>query len=158
MKMRMHLIVLSVFTCTWVSCSKEPEAPLNIVESKNVTEVEQELLNTVNNYRISMGKNGLEFNSVAYQNANIHTDYMIAKGAMSHDNFTARASNISAEVAAEFVAENVAKDYSTATEAFKGWLKSAKHKRTMEDNFTHTAVSVKKDAEGKLYFTQIFYR
>jgi len=28
----------------------------------------------------------------------------------------------------------------------------------MEDDFTHTAVSVKKDAEGKLYFTQIFYR
>ncbi len=158
MKMRKHLIALAVFVCTLASCTKESEAPLHIVESQNVTEVEQELLNTVNDHRISLGKNGLQFNSIAYRNANIHTDYMIAKGAINHDNFTARASNISAEVGAVFVAENVAKDYSTATEAFQGWLESAKHKRTMEDDFTHTAVSVKKDADGNLYYAQIFYR
>ena len=158
MKMRMHLIAITVFTCTLASCTKESEEPLNIAESQNVTEVEQELLNTVNDHRISLGKNGLQFNSVAYRHANAHTDYMIVKGAINHDNFTARATDISAETDAVFVAENVAKDYSTASEAFEGWLASTKHKRTMEDDFTHTAVSVKKDAEGKLYFTQIFYR
>ncbi|SDD68498.1 Uncharacterized conserved protein YkwD, contains CAP (CSP/antigen 5/PR1) domain [Pricia antarctica] len=154
----MHLVAFAVFTCTLASCTKESEAALNIAESENVTEVEQELLNTVNDHRISLGKNGLQFNSAAYRHANAHTDYMIAKGAINHDNFTARATDISAETDAVFVAENVAKDYSTATQAFQGWLASTKHKRTMEDDFTYTAVSVKKDADGKLYFTQIFYR
>ncbi len=158
MKMRMHFIALAVFTCTLGSCTKESEEALDIVEKKNVIEVEQELLSTVNDHRISLGKNSLEFNSVAYRHANAHTDYMIAKGAINHDNFTVRASDISAEVGAELVAENVANDYSTASEAFQGWMASTKHKRTMEDDFTHTAVSVKEDADGKYYFTQIFYR
>ncbi|WP_373518154.1 CAP domain-containing protein [Pricia sp.] len=158
MKMRMHLVALAVFVCILDSCTKESDEPLNIVESQNVTEVEQELLNAVNDHRISLGRNGLQFNSVAYRHANAHTDYMIAKEAINHDNFTVRASDISTEVNAVFVAENVAKDYATATGAFEGWLNSAKHKRTIEDDFTHTAVSVKKDADGTLYFTQIFYR
>ncbi len=158
MKMKMHLIAITLFVYTLVSCTKESAEPLNIVESQNVTEVEQELLKTVNDHRISLGQNGLKFNSVAYRHANTHTDYMIAKGAISHDNFTVRASEISAKVAAELVAENVATDYTTASEAYQGWLYSAKHKRTMEGEFSHTAVSVKKDAKGTLYFTQIFYR
>ena len=58
----------------------------------------------------------------------------------------------------EFVAENVAKDYDSAIEAFDGWLNSSSHKKTMEDNFTHTAVSVKVNNAGDFYFTQIFFR
>jgi uncharacterized protein YkwD len=56
------------------------------------------------------------------------------------------------------VAENVAKDYDSAVEAFVGWLNSSSHKKTMEDNFTHTAVSVKVNGAGDFYFTQIFFR
>lgn len=83
---------------------------------------------------------------------------MIARGTINHDNFSARASKISSIENAELVAENVAKDYANAAEAFQGWLDSSSHKKTMEGEFTHTAVSVKKDAHGKLYFTQIFFR
>ena len=83
---------------------------------------------------------------------------MVATGNLSHDGFSSRASSISNEVNAEFVAENIAKDFSSATEAFENWLASTDHKKTMEGNFTHTAVSVKKDAQGNLYFTQLFYR
>lgn len=160
MQMRTQYIALVLFVCTLASCSKESAGTTdtNIIEAKNATEVEQELLNTVNDHRLSLGHNALEYNSVAYTYANAHNDYMIAKGAINHDNFSKRASDISAQVNAEFVAENVAKDYSSASEAFKGWLNSSSHRKTMEGDFTHTAVSVKKDAEGKLYFTQIFFR
>ncbi|MDT7829017.1 CAP domain-containing protein [Pricia sp. S334] len=158
MKMRIHLMVLAVFTCALVSCSKESGETLNSVERQNVREVEKELLSLVNDHRVSLGKNALQFNATAYDQANVHTDYMIGKGAINHDNFTIRASAISKEVDAQFVAENVAKDYSTASGAFVGWLSSANHKHTMEDDFTHTAISVKKDENGTAYFTQIFYR
>lgn len=158
MKMRMYLSALAVSVCTLGACTKETSEPLHIVESQNVTQVEQNVLATVNNHRVSLGLNALKFNDFAYGYANAHTDYMIAKGEINHDNFTARASALANDVDVEFVAENVAKDYTTASEVFQGWLESAKHKRTMEDEFTHTAVSVKEDAEGTLYFTQIFYR
>ena len=156
--MRMHLIVLAVFTCALTSCSKESAETVNVVEKENVTEVEQNVLATVNEYRVSSGLNALKFDAVAYRYANAHTDYMIAKGAINHDKFTARASALAADVTVEFVAENVAKDYANATDVFQGWLQSANHRRTMEGDFKHTAVSVKKDSGGTLYFTQIFYR
>jgi uncharacterized protein YkwD len=56
------------------------------------------------------------------------------------------------------VAENVAKDYDTAMEAFEGWYQSSSHKKTMEGEFSHTAVSVKKNAQGDYYYTQLFYQ
>ncbi|CAM4164778.1 CAP domain-containing protein [Zobellia nedashkovskayae] len=158
MKMRTHYIALVLFVCTLASCSKESVEAADIIEKENAETVEKELLEAVNGHRLSIGVNSLEFSSVAYLQANKHTDYMISKGALNHDNFSSRASEISAAEAAEFVAENVAKDYATASEALSGWLNSSSHKRTMEGEFTHTAVSVKKDSDGKLYFTQIFFR
>ena len=100
----------------------------------------------------------MDYSAVAYEYANKHTDYMIAKGSINHDNFSARASDISQAVNASFVSENVAKDYDSAVEAFQKWLASSDHRKTMEGEFTHTAVSVKRNSDGKLYFTQLFYR
>ncbi|CAM4133255.1 CAP domain-containing protein [Zobellia roscoffensis] len=158
MKMRMTYVALVLFVCTLASCNKESVTTADITEKENAEIVEKELLEAVNGHRLSIGRNSLEFSSIAYVHANKHTDYMIAKGALNHDNFSARASEISSVEAAEFVAENVAKDYTTASEALTGWLNSSNHKKTMEGEFTHTAVSVKKDNDGKLYFTQIFFR
>ncbi|MBU2948483.1 CAP domain-containing protein [Zobellia uliginosa] len=158
MKMRTHYVALVLFVCTLASCSKESVEAADIVEKENAETVEKELLEAVNGHRLSIGSNSLEFSSVAYLHANKHTDYMIAKGALNHDNFSSRAFKISNEEAAEFVAENVAKDYASASEALAGWLNSSSHKKTMEGEFTHTAVSVKRDSNGKLYFTQIFFR
>ena len=158
MKMRMQYAFLILFVFILGSCSKESIENSNIIEAKNAIEVENELLNVVNDHRVSLGYTSLQFSAVAYDYANQHNDYMVANGSISHDNFSSRASKISSEVNAEYVAENVAKDYKTAFEAFEKWLSSPNHKKTMEGEFTHTAVSVKKDANGNLYFTQLFYR
>ena len=156
--MRLQYAFLLLFVSLLGSCSKEPLESTNIIEAENAIEVENELLNVVNDHRVALGYTSLEYSAVAYAYANKHNDYMVASGSLSHDNFSSRASSISSEVNAEYVAENVAKDYNTAVEAFEKWLSSPSHKKTMEGEFTHTAVSVKKDANGKLYFTQLFYR
>ena len=158
MKMRMRNAFLVLFVCILGSCSKESLDTANIVEAKNAPEVENELLNTVNSHRVALGYSSLNFSAVAYEYANSHTDYMISQGGLSHDNFSSRASNIASEVEAELVAENVAKDYANASEAFNGWLNSSDHKKTMEGDFTHTAVSVKKSASGNFYYTQLFFK
>lgn len=158
MKMRLHIAFSVLFVLLAGSCSKESIENTNIPIFENAVLVEQELLDIVNNHRNDLGYPSLVFSKVAYEYANAHNDYMIANGSLSHDNFSSRASNISSEVNAEYVAENVAKDYPDAITAFENWLKSPNHRKTMEGEFTHTAVSIKKDTGGKLYFTQLFYR
>tara|TARA_R110002051_G_scaffold71624_5_gene129399 strand:+ start:38357 stop:38830 length:474 start_codon:yes stop_codon:yes gene_type:complete len=140
------------------SCTSDPIEETPVLEAENVITIEQDLLEIVNEHRLSLNTNMLQFSDVAYKYANLHTDYMILKGSISHDNFSSRASNINTEIAVEIVAENVAKDYRTALEAFQGWYLSSSHKKTMEGDFTHTGISVKKDALGNFYFTQLFYK
>jgi uncharacterized protein YkwD len=140
------------------SCCKESAEPLVVARVTSSPEVEQELLGLVNEHRASLGYQTLAFSKVAYEYAGAHTEYMIAMGSISHDNFSARASDISAEVSAEYVAENVASDYPNAQQAMDGWLKSSTHRKTIEGNFTHTAISVKKDPSGVYYYTQLFFR
>lgn len=158
MKMRTQFVALVLFVCSFASCSKESLATTNISEAENAKEVELELLAVVNDHRITLGQPELEFSSVAYEYANEHNDYMISLGDINHHNFSSRASKISTQIGAEFVAENVAKDYDNAAGAFQGWLNSSSHKKTMEGDFTHTAVSVKINEAGDFYFTQIFFR
>ncbi len=158
MKMRLPIAISVLFVLLAGSCSTESIENTDIPSSENAVLVEQALLDIVNDHRTSLGYSSLLFSTVAYEYANTHTDYMIAKGSLSHDNFSARASSISSQVNAEYVAENVAKDYPDAPTALENWLQSPNHRKTIEGEFTHTAVSVKKDASGKLYFTQLFYR
>ncbi|NHF58847.1 CAP domain-containing protein [Flavobacteriaceae bacterium TP-CH-4] len=160
MKMRLRYTIMVCFVVLATSCTKETYVGETgiVPEAENDRIVEQELLSVINDHRLALGYNALDYSSEAQKYADQHNDYMISKGSLSHDNFSSRASSLSSELNAEFVAENVAKDYTNATEAFEGWLQSSNHKKTMEGEFTHTAVSVKKDASGNYYFTQLFFR
>lgn len=155
--MRLLIAILAVVFVAG-SCSKDPINETEIPSATNAVEVEQELLGIVNAHRIARGQNVLEFSPVAYEHANDHGNYMVATGQLSHHNFSARATRISEETNAEFVGENVAKGYPTAAEAFANWMESPNHKETLEDDFTHTAISVKVDENGTHYYTQLFYR
>lgn len=158
MKMRLLYVVQVLFVLFLSSCTTDTLEEGPVVEADNIVLLESEILEIVNDHRTSLDMNKLLFSAVAYKYANIHTDYMISKGSLSHDNFSSRASSIASEEAVELVAENVAKNYDTAEGAFEGWYNSVNHKKTMEGDFTHTAVSVKKDQNGNFYFTQLFYR
>lgn len=155
--MRLQIAILAMVFVAG-SCSKDPINQTELPTAANAVEVEQELLGIVNAHRIALGQTELEFSPVAYAHANDHNDYMVFTGQLSHHNFSARAAQISQQTNAEFVGENVAKGYPTAAEAFGNWLKSPSHKKTMEDTFTHTAISVKVDENGIYYYTQLFYR
>jgi len=116
------------------------------------------VLDAVNEYRSSLGLNTLVFTDNAYDEAESHTEYMISKGQLSHDNFRTRASRISQKTNASCVAENVAKNYNTAETVLNAWLNSNSHKNTIEGDFTHTTITVRKDANETLFYTQIFIK
>ena len=157
MKMKLQQALMVLFISLALSCSKEPAEADIIPVAENVPTVESELLELVNTHRASMGYTPLSFSQLAYDYANQHTDYMVSTGSISHYNFSARASSIAEAANAKAVAENLAKDYPSAEMALEGWLASDAHRKTMEGDFSHTAISVKKDSNGTLYFTQLFY-
>lgn len=158
MKTKFKGLLLAFCLCIGVSCTDELQDDVQYEVNQNAVQVEAVLLQVVNEHRASLGFNALEFSTIAYEYANAHNDYMIAKGGLSHDHFSSRASKIATEADAEYVSENVAKDYPNAQMAFEGWLNSPNHRKTMEGDFTHTAVSVKIDASGNYYYTQLFYK
>ncbi len=158
MKFGQYLATTMVLVLLFASCSKETVTGTDVVIAVNAVAVEQELMEMVNTHRNAIGAPSLEFSAEAYEYANLHTDYMIAKGSISHDNFSSRASSLAAKTNAKQIAENVAKDYPTAEAVFQGWLASSDHKGTMEADFTHSAVSVKKDSDGRYFYTQLFFK
>jgi len=159
MKMAAYIRTLFlVVAIALMSCSKDNTNEQLGLETFNVVELESQLMQLTNDYRQSQGMSTVVFDAVAYTYANEHTDYMISKGSLSHDNFNSRASSISSETQAQEVAENVAKDYITAETALEGWINSAPHRANLEGDFTHMAISVKKTESGSLYYMQIFFK
>lgn len=130
----------------------------NVETTVKPSDLEQQLFSKINDHRAQIDLAPFAFNEVTYLEAAKHNDYMISKGHRSHANFAKRASLIAEKVGAEFVAENLASDYQNIDDAFDDWLESSGHRKNIEGNFTHSGVSVKADAAGALYFTQIFFR
>ncbi len=130
------------------------------IEEKNlvITAAETELFSQVNDYRVENGLKELAFSPETYKYAEEHTQFMIGENSVSHDNFNDRASQIAAETGATQVAENVAKDYTEVTLALEGWLQSDAHKSTIEGDYTHTAIAIRENSKGKLFYTQIFLK
>lgn len=156
-------LVLTVLLFTCFSCTNEEVTPTleeSIKEETlvNMTAQEAELFEMINKHRASKNLNTLSFDGDAYVEASEHTKYMIKTGHTGHDNFEKRAAKISEKKPVKFVAENVADNFLTIDEAFNAWLKSSGHKKNIEGNYTHSAISVLKDSKGKLFFTQIFFR
>jgi uncharacterized protein YkwD len=136
----------------------EPEKEVFLVSTASHSNMESELFEIINNYRIGLNLNALEFEDSSYFFTKKHSKYMISQGNTSHDNFAKRAEQISINTGATFVAENVAKDYDTVVETFEAWLESDGHRFNIEGDYTHSAISIKENEEGDLNFTQLFLR
>ncbi len=168
--MKLKFLQLTLVLVLFASCSKyenftgyeeltdDLSRNLELVSSNELNANEAELFDKINTYRTSIGLNEMVFESTTYYYAGVHTDYMIQKGKMSHDNFSARAENISKRTGAISVAENVAQNYDTVGQAFEGWLNSPGHKKNIEGDFNYSAISIKPNNNGDFYFTQIFFR
>lgn len=156
--LRFKVLFFVVFLTLMESCSSTAEMELDLYPELMISHKEQEVMNVVNEYRVSQGLNALEFNTVAYKFANEHNIYMISEGRISHDNFDIRSSNLAVKVNADYVSENLGKDFTYANDILRAWIASPTHLKVMKGEFAYTAVSVQADAEGVLYYTQLFYK
>ena len=156
-----------VFLFTVASCQKDEiennhEANFEIdltLASQNDEALAAEILVLLNDHRTSMGLSALA-KGTQYSSAFAveHTNYMIAKNQISHDNFPTRSAALESN-GAQSVGENVAYGYTDAATVVSAWLNSESHRRNIEGNFTHAGFGVKKCTQSNTYyFTQLFYR
>ena len=159
--MRFSIIFLVLILGFCSSCSKtelyEEELTSTTLVSSN-SEVEMEIFKLVNNYRKELGLSSLTYKKEAQKYATDHNLYMISKNEINHDDFVKRSSKLSVEINAVKVSENVGRNFLTGQDVFDAWLASASHLKNIEGDYSSTAISVKADKNGMLYFTQVFIK
>ena len=168
---RFSSILFIALALSMASCSTEPIGTADDIYEDttsseellpepevSTTPFEQEVFDAINKHRESIGKSTLEFNAHAFAAAEEHSNYMIEQGVLSHNNFGNRAKQISEATGAQAVAENVARNYDSSKAVLEAWLASPSHKKTLEGDYTHSALSVEMDDDGNPYYTQIFFK
>lgn len=120
--------------------------------------LENETLALINSHRTKMGLKALEKNNYASFKSEEHDNYMITNNVVNHDFFSTRSQNIIETLGAKKVGENIAYNYSTPQSALVAWLDSPTHKSCIEGDYTHFGISIRLNAEGKKYYTNIFIK
>jgi uncharacterized protein YkwD len=160
--LRVLLLVAIVYTMN--SCSSDSsETPSSTTTSTKVMDYnydssELETMNLINSYRVSVGLNALEqINHISHKSEE-HDNYMISNNVVNHNNFVARSENLISVLAAKRVGENVAYNYNSPQSVVNAWLNSPTHKENIEGNYTHFGISIRKNPDGKKYYTNIFVK
>ena len=145
------------------SCSKNeindtlPEKQTVVVNYEYVT-IETDLINLINDYRVNKGLNILKLDNYISKVSENHVYYMINKNAISHDLFDLRFKDIVDNRGGLKVSENVAYNFNSAQSTLNAWLNSPEHKNNLEGDFTHCGISIKTNANGVRFYTNIFMK
>jgi len=151
----------------FASCSSEStdessqgNTSSNYTINNNYTysQIESDVADLVNEYRVSKGLNPLERINHISNVSEGHDEYMISINTLTHALFAQREENLKSTLGAVTVGENLAYNYSTAQSVVTAWINSPAHKANMEGNYTHFGIAVKTNSEGKMYFTNMFIR
>ena len=163
MKLFKHLPILALFALFAFSCSSEnlddkaDQLAENLI-TPTTKAIELEILELINDHRLSLGLSTLKDLKVVKSVAYSHTDYMVDNNVVSHDNFYKRSTYLKEHAAAQKVSENVAYGYTSAQSVVSAWIKSEGHKANIEGDFTNFDVSAEQNDEGKWYYTNIFIK
>ena len=152
------LLAFLSFSCTTDNLDDKADAiELSLIAPETKT-IEVEILELINNHRLSMGLTALSDMTVVKSVAYTHTDYMVDNNEVSHANFYKRSDYLKANAGATKVSENVAYGYSSAESVVRAWLKSDGHRANIEGDFTNFDLAAEQNAEGKWYYTNIFIK
>lgn len=152
------LLVLLTFSCSTDSIDDKANAIELSLVNPEVKSIEVEILELINNHRLSKGLNPLSDMPVVKSVAYSHTDYMVDNKKVSHDHFFTRSDYLKSKAGAKKVSENVAYGFTSAESVVSAWLRSDDHKANIEGDFSYFDVSAEKSEEGKWYYTNIFIK
>lgn len=156
------LFALIFSSIIFVSCSSDSDSintpTIESEKSYYHSDFELELLDLVNEYRVSQGKNALTIiEHISYKSGE-HNDYMIVTNSVNHDGFTDRKANLQQVLGAVKVGENVAYGYSTPQATLNAWIESEGHRANLLGEYTHFGLSTKQNDLGQKYYTNMFIK
>ena len=124
---------------------------------KNST-IEQAILADINSYRTKHHLTPLQMDARISKQAKNHSENMANhQVSFGHTNFLKRVSILHKEIQnSGSAAENVAFNYKDAHDVVTNWLQSPGHKKNIVGHYNLTGIGVARNAQGKLYFTQMF--
>ncbi len=165
----LNLIYVALILVVFASCSKEPLEDVNLTGKSsvefyendhiNIVKFEADIMQYVNDHRESMGLQRVEKSFTVQKYSDSHTEYMISKELISHDNWESRAGSLLNEVGGTRAAENVAYGYKTGLQAVLGWLDSEGHRNNIENPaWNFTGITAKIGDDGLYYISQIFVK
>jgi uncharacterized protein YkwD len=160
----LKIVLLALVSISIVSCSKDEVASAPVVDAAqvnakyNYSADETQTMQLINDYRASKGLNRLEVIDYISIKSEEHDEYMISTGAMNHNFFQDRAESLIQALGATNVSENLAYNYATPQSVLNAWLNSEGHRENIEGNFTHFGISIRTNAEGKKYYTNMFIK
>lgn len=163
MKLPTKLSVMALMALLTLSCSTDAveEETINSIAASYIPDtkvIEIEIMELINAHRIDIGLSTLNDMGDIKAEAYGHTQYMIDKNEMSHDNFIIRKNHLESSVGAVRVGENVAYGYGYAGSVVMAWINSPGHKAVMEGDYTNFDISAEQDADGRWYYTNIFVK
>ena len=122
--------------------------------------LERSIYSLVNRYRSEHGFRLLVLDPEISRVARRHSAAMAAHArGVGHEGFDDRVLILRRALATRRTAENVALNRGyrdPAFEAVRGWIASGGHRQNMEGPYEATGIGVARNADGELYFTQIF--
>jgi len=151
-------ITVFAFSCSTDSLEATPSGSDLKLTTVKVKSIEVEILDQINDYRLSLGLSPLEASNTIKSVAQTHTDYMIDNNQVSHDNFYERSSYLKENFGALKVTENVAYGYTSAESLVNAWLKSDSHRANIEGDYTTFDISADQNNSDKWYYTNIFIK
>ena len=164
MKLPTLLPVMALFAFLTFSCSSDPiedtvEQSIEETFIPQAKELEIEVLELINEHRISIDLEPLKVLDIIRGVAFSHTDFMIEEGELTHANFFQRRESLERNANANRVGENLAFAFTNAESVVRAWLNSDGHRENIEDsNYTHFDISAEQDENGRWYYTNIFIR
>ena len=154
-------LLLTCLASTSCTSSGTEDSIMTIDNTASLAElktIEIEILELINNYRLTRGLSLLAINDQIRTQTSNHTRYMIAKECASHDNFFSRKQYLVDFANAKRVTENVACGYTNAQSVVNAWLNSETHKLNIEGDYSHFNITAETDKSDKWYFTNIFMK
>jgi len=137
--------------------SLHPEK-INEVLELDETDLSNEILTQINNYRNQKGLKSLINNKTAKIEALRHSLHQAKSSQISHLNSNSRASALYVLEEAYYYGENVGFGYTEIEKLIEAWINSEKHKTCIEWDFTHTGIGTIYSDKGVLFYTQVFFK
>lgn len=143
--------ILKKIWCFIFNCAAEKE--YNKPTEIEISGLEKEFIDVINNYRQTKVKAEKTLKSLAFQ----HSLDMSATKVVSHYDFYNRVEKVNNIFGTQEVDEIIAYNYSTPKATLNAWLNSPGHKRVLDNNrYNYAGVGLVKDVENKIYITILF--